>query len=414
MRETPAYGFSVPYVLAAGLILLCALYALSLAGGLRHFGRWTMVGCAALLLSHALGLVTRRPVSWLFGASLATLASLAGLGYGGRMAYGAWMFDASDGWGGFAKVIGFFIGIALVLAGGALGVLATALWRRRDAVGETRGRAWIAAALGALVSLAELGWLAGYEYAYRSLPQRNACIGGEVLACADVASRKGPFDEDERRHFARLGCERGQHQHSCEQLLALLGPRHGAQSAEVQALAAACRKPWWGMCGKVGAHLLSIADLDGAAPLLAFACDGNAASCSSLADVARDGGAPALARRVLESGCRAEDGRSCLALLRRHGDELPSPDRDRLELRTCLAGEMAACYARMKRDLPGTCDALCRQPERYHCVLCAREAARRGDAPVARSFLEPACAQGYKFACEELGRTNDAPAPRRR
>ena len=396
---------SIPFVPAALVLSLFAFVALNLASGLRHVGQWTMLGCAVLLGTHAAGLATRRRVSWIFAIALLAVAAAGCLWMGGRLAFEGLTWKGADGWGRLGLLFAIPYGLAIAAFGAACAVLA---WRLARDAGELEGgrdtAAWSGALVGALISLAELGWMVVYQYHHRKLPEQNACVGGRVLSCADLSRKSRIFDEDDRRDFARLGCGR-EHLDSCHELLKLLRPRHDAGSAEVQAIAATCETGMASLCKGLGLHLLSTGDLQQGGKYLALSCERAPGTCSSSATALAPAGDAALARTLLESGCRRDDARSCRVLLGEHGAGMPTEAREKLEMRLCLIGNFADCRSPMARDLPGTCARLCSlQSTRWFCVQCAQEAAKRGQPELARQHLEAQCSGGYRTACESLQR----------
>ncbi|MGQ0512329.1 MAG: hypothetical protein ACT4P9_17130 [Betaproteobacteria bacterium] len=392
-----------PYLSATLALILHAGWSINVAASLSHVGAWTLLCCAILLGTHAAGLVTRRPLAWVF--SVAFLA-ITGAGYaalGGVWVYQGFTFHGSDGWGGLAKLIIIPLGAVIVAAGLASMFLARALARARDELAvPVTGAVWSAALLGALFSLGELAWLVGHEYHYRLLPEQNACEGGKVLSCAELARKTKIFDANERRGFALHGCKLD-HLDSCRELSRLLAPSHDAASEAVRAIAAQCDKGMNAQCKSLSAHLVAIGDVKGAATYLTSACERSPAMCSSSSETLQQAGEAELARQLLETGCEGLDARSCRGLLKLA--DLAPEVRERLEFRACLVGDSSDCRRAIQRDFRATCERLCAlATATYPCLQCAREAARRREDDLARGWLETTCERGYQPACKELGR----------
>lgn len=391
-----------PYLYATIALALYAAWAIKVAASLSHVGAWTLLCSAVLLGSHAAGLATRRPVAWAFGIAFLALTGAAGLYIGATMLYEAIAYRDSDGWGVLVRFIAVPLGAGVVVAGVASLLFARALKRAEQELAiAPDSRAWLAAILGALLSLAELAWLVGHEYHYRLLPEQNACERGKVLSCESLAGKSKIFYADERRGFALHGCELD-HLGSCQLLSRLLGPNHGTGSAAVRAVAAQCDKGMNTLCKTLAAHLVAIGDVQGAAGYLTSTCERAPAMCSSSAETLQESGLADLARQLLETGCKGLDARSCRGLLKLPG--LSAEERERLEFRACLVGDSGDCRRAMQRDFRATCNRLCAlATATYPCLTCAREAAKQRQSALAQSWLEMTCARGFQPACKELG-----------
>ena len=394
--------FQHPFLYAAIALALYTAWALNVAASLRHYGAWTLLGCAILLGGHAAGLVSRRPIAWAFAIAFLLLTGAGYVYFGARLVYGGITERGSAGWAALANLIAIPYGAGILAVGVVSVLLARALKRAEGGLAVPLDfRAWLFAVAGGLLSLAELGWLVGHQYHHRLLPEQNACVGGNVLACANLSYQAKVFGVDERRAFALRGCERD-HLDSCGQLSRLLGPGQGSGSAEVVAVAAQCDKGMNTICKTLSAHLLSMGDVKGAARHLVASCERTPAMCSSSAETLEQAGLPELSRQALSTGCKGQDARSCRGLLKLA--DLPEEERVRLEFRACLVGDSGDCWRAMKRDFRSTCDRFCAlSTATYPCLLCAREAAKRRDETLARGWLETTCERGFAPACKELG-----------
>lgn len=402
-----------PYLYATIVLALYAGWAIKVAASLSHVGAWTLFSCAILLGTHAAGLVTRRPVAWVFAIAFIALTGAGFFYIGARIVYESFALRGSGGWAALGLLFGIPLGAGIAAAGVVSLFLARALKRAEAELAVTLDfKAWAAVAFGALLSLAEVAWLVGHEYHYRLLPEQNACEGGRVLSCAELARKSKIFDADERRAFALRGCELD-HLDSCQELSRLLGPNHGAGSAAVRAVAAQCDKGMNSLCRTLSAHLIAIGDVKGAAAYLTATCERTPAMCSSSAEALQQSGQEELARQLLETGCEGLDARSCRGLLKLPG--LDAAERQRLEFRACLVGDSGDCLRAMRRDFRATCDRLCAlATATYPCLVCAREAAKRRESALAHGWLEATCTRGFPPACKELGRPAPRPESRRR
>lgn len=402
-----------PYLYAVIALVLYAGWAIKVAASLSYVGAWTLLCCAVLILSHAAGLVTRRPLAWVFAVAFLGLTGIGYIGLGGMMVYEGFTYQGSRGWSVLAKIIVIPMGGGVIVAGVASILLARALRKAEDELAvPMQGAAFAAALFGALFSLGELAWLVGHEYHSRELPEQNACEGGKVLSCASLARKAKKFDLHERRGFALHGCELD-HLDSCRELSGLLTANHKSGSAEVRAVAAQCDKGMNTLCKTLAAHLVAIGDVQGAAAYLTATCERAPAMCSSSAETLQQRGLADLARQLLDTGCKGRDARSCRGLL--DLPDLPPEERERLEFRACLFGDSSDCRRAMQRDFRATCDRLCTlATATYPCLQCAREAAKQRSTALAKDWLETTCARGYQPACKELGRPPERQGSRRR
>src|SRR6185503_21126819 len=147
----------------------------------------------------------------------------------------------------------------------SLGVALLLLGRSEKAPGyQAQTVAWLLGACG----VAALAWILVYQGWYRELPVQDACRGGGSAArCHDLA-RSDHFSAEERKEFAKLGCERGDSA-SCAALTGPLGKEIGAGGDEMRLLAAQCERGNVDVCLRYGTYLLSVAR-DSAAAEAAF------------------------------------------------------------------------------------------------------------------------------------------------
>ena len=399
---------------AAAFLVLYAVLAAVEAARLPHAGAWTLVASAAVLAAAAVGLVTRHLAAYLFAVCLFLLTTLAYLGVGAVLGWEALTGTGGGEWAGVRSLVVGMAGLMILVAGvlSSYVVIALALAWRSLAAARSAGE-WVLSAAGALAGVGVLAWLVGYAFAYRRLPAQNECLAGKGLGCYQLANDEDRFTVPERRAFARRGCEAG-YDGACQLLVALLDRSHGAESPEAQAAAGRCEGGNPHVCHLLGGHLLRIGDQPNGTRYLVRACELKTTWCATAAGTARERGAAALSRQILEGGCEREDARSCTALLQEARASLAPEELSRLELRACLVGDVNDCRALMRRDLGGVCPLICEgtTENRMHtCGHCARDAEAAGERALAEAWFSANCQHGYRWSCEDLARLRSgAPA----
>lgn len=409
--ERPAFLVAAAGFLAYSLALLAA------ASSLPHAGRWIISVGALLLLAHAAGLWMRRRIAWSFAIAFYALTGIAYailavvILYQGYRAFADQTLGEGFGALGAGLAVGMVMAAAplIFLLGVVSGLVAQALLRGRDALEGAEAPSM--AILGTLASFALLAWN-GFEYFPRDLPARNACAGGSRSACQELSYSNRPFSTGERREFMLRGCRLGSDM-TCISLLLGEAPRRGNEAgpsagempavtqAETDAATAACRGPRLHVCKALAERLLATGDVETARSHLSFACSQSARFCADAAELLRKRGQPALSGTFLVAGCNGGHSESCQRLSQAG---VPKEDRTRLERRACLVGSDEACDGMLARDFHDGCDHLCSQDEpraAYVCVMCARQAALRGEAARAKAWMALSCAHGQKAACRE-------------
>jgi hypothetical protein len=370
---------------------------------LPHVGAWTLQLAGAVLVAAALALAARQLWSLVFALLFWTVT---GLGYGalgfvvGR--------DALTGSGGgeWAGVRGLLLGAiaaaVLLVAASSLALAATLAVPWRALTGSRSAVAWALSTSVALATLGLVGWLGDRGGRGRLLVQ-NECLSGNGARCYELA-RDERFGAGERHAFALSGCLAG-NDPACGVLARSLETAHGAESVEASALLARCQAGNPDLCRLLGVHLLKLGDAAGGTRQLEQSCALDTRWCDSAARAAEELSALPLARRLREQGCEREDARACRGLLGQLRGSLPPDDLARLELRSCLVGDVNDCIPLMRRDLQGVCPQICSgtsESRMHSCVYCAREAVSAGAPALAEAWLAVSCGRGYRWSCREV------------
>jgi hypothetical protein len=243
----------------------------------------------------------------------------------------------------------------------------------------------------------------GDRFLRQRLVEQNECLSGKKLRCYEL-SRDERFLPAERQAFALRACRAGDDS-GCGLLARALGPAHGVASAEAQALDDRCQSGNPDFCQRLGVHLLTIGDVPEGTRRLEQSCALDVRWCDSAARAAGELGAGALARRLRQRGCEHEDARACRGLLQQVGGSLEPDARARLELRTCLLGDINDCRPLMSLDLRGVCSEICAgttESRMHSCGYCAREAQAAGALGLAETWHAGSCARGYGSSCRDL------------
>jgi len=397
---------------AALALAVYAGLALSEAARLSAGDTRTLIATGALIGLFAVGLALRRLWAYAFGL---LFLGLSALGYGAAAAftaYSAFSGGGASGWEGVRTLVIGAVAAAFALAclvalGLALSLLAVC---RKMAGGRSLG-AWMVSMAVASAGVGFIAWTVAHDYVYRRMPARSDCLAGRGGQCYNVANDRGRLSAVERREFARRGCELW-NEGACRQLAELMTPALGAESPEARALSARCLLGKPDRCLELGKHLLSIGDGVNGARYLEKACEVDVQRCVSAARAAREGGQAVLSRRLLERGCDVEDPRSCTGLLREAGPGLGPDDRLRLEMKTCLIGDVNDCRSLMRRDLRSVCPIICEGNTvlRFQsCRSCASEAEKQGEPALARQWRAASCETGDRWSCGELDRRRASP-----
>ena len=383
---------------------------------LPHTGAWTLLLALAILAAAAVGLLARQLAAFVF--SLLFLGGTA-LGYAvlGAVTGGQALTHTGGGeWAGVARLLIGGAAIAVFIAAGVSLVLTATLavsWRAVTA--GRSGADWITSTAGALAAVNVLAWLVGAQLVQRRLFEQNRCLSGSAAQCHELA-RDDRFSSDERRRFALRGCELGSDQ-ACALVVADMGPGQGRDSAAALAVAARCRAGNADLCQRLGARLLKLGDREGGIASLDESCARDVRWCDSAATAAEQAGAPEVARRLWEAGCARDDARACRGLLHQRPTALDPSELSRLEVKTCLIGDVNDCRPLMARDLERICALVCAgttESQWHTCGYCAKDALAAGQPEIAEAWLASTCQRGYSWGCrdlEELRRQHRSSAP---
>jgi len=402
----------VPAALALVAYAVLAAYGVT---KLPHTGAWTLLLALAILAAAAAFLLARQLAAFVFA-----LLFLAGTGVGyaaaGVVTFGQALTHKGGGeWAGVAQMLIGGAAIGLFVAAGLSLMLAAPLaisWRA-----VTAGRSatdWIVSTAGALAALGVLVWLVSAQLVGRRLFEQNRCLSGSAVQCHELA-RDERFSSDERGRFALRGCELGNNL-ACGLLVASMGPGQGRDSAAARAVAARCSAGNADLCQRLGVRLLKLGDRGGGIASLDEACTRDVRWCDSAASAAEEGGAPEAARRLREAGCAKDDARACRGLLLQRPTALDPGELERLEVKTCLIGDVNDCRPLMRRDLERICALVCAgtiESQWHTCGYCAKDALAAGQPAIAAAWLESTCQRGYSWGCrdlEELRRQRSAPS----
>ena len=114
---------------------------------------------------------------------------------------------------------------------------------------------------------------------------------------------------------------------------------------------------------------------------------------------------PETARRLREAGCERDDPRACRGLLHQRPTALDPSALERLELKTCLIGDVNDCRPLMRRDLEEICALVCAgstESQWHTCGYCAKDALAAGKPETAEAWLASTCQRGYGWGCRDL------------
>lgn len=371
---------------------------------LPHTGAWTLVLASAILATGAAGLLARQLPALVFALLFWGGTAVGYAVLGGVVGWQGLTHTGGGEWKGVAQLVIVSAAAGLFFASGLSLMLAATLalpWRV-----VTAGRsvtAWLASGAVAVAALGVLAWLVGGQLVERRLLEQNRCLSGDAQRCHQLA-RDERFSRAERGAFALRGCEVGSDL-ACGQLVAFLPAGQGGSSPEASAVAARCRAGNPDLCQRLGARLLELGDREAGVARLDEACTLDLRFCDSAARVAEAGAAPELAQRLRAAGCERDDPRACRALLQQRPSPLGADERTRLELKTCLIGDVNDCRPLMRRDLARVCAQVCtgtRESQWHTCGYCARDALSLGRPAQAEAWLAATCSRGYRWGCRDL------------
>jgi hypothetical protein len=400
---------------ALGLAFYASLAAYGVTK-LPHTGAWTLLLALAILAAAAALLLARQLAAFVF-ALLFLGGTVLGYAVLGAVTSGQALTHTGGGeWAGVARLLIGGTAIAVFTAAGvSLALTATLAFSWRSVTAGRSVADWITSTGAALAALGVLAWLVGAQLVQRRLLEQNRCLSGSAAQCHELA-RDERFSSDARRGFALRGCELGSDQ-ACALVVADMGPVHGRDNAAVLAVAARCRAGNPDLCQRLGARLLKLGDREGGIASLDEACARDVRWCASAASAAEEAGAPEVARRLWEAGCRQDDARACRGLLRQQPSALDPGELARLEVKTCLIGDVNDCRPLMGRDLEGICALVCAgttESQWHTCGYCAKDALAAGQPRLAEAWLASTCQRGYRWGCrdlEELRRQHRSTAP---
>jgi hypothetical protein len=371
---------------------------------LPHTGAWTLLLASAILAAAAVLLLARHLTAFVF-AWLFLVGTGLGYAVAGAVTGGQSLTRTGGGeWAGVARLLIGGAAIGLFVAAGLSLMLAATLAISWRAVTAGRSAAeWIMSTAAALAAFGVLVWLVGAQLIGRRLFDQNRCLSGSAAQCHQLAGDER-FSSDERSRFALRGCELGSDQ-ACGLVVAALGPGQGRDSAAARAVAARCSAGNVDLCQRLGVRLLKLGDREGGIARLDESCTRDVRWCDSAASAAEEGGAPELARRLREAGCERDDARSCRGLLRQQPGALDPSELARLEVKTCLIGDVNDCRPLMRRDLERICALVCAgtiESQWHTCGYCAKDALAAGQKAIAEAWLASTCQRGYGWGCRDL------------
>jgi hypothetical protein len=378
---------------------------------LPHSGAWTLLLAAAILAAAAVGLVARQLPAFVFALVFWAGTALGYVVLGAAVGWQGLTHSGGGEWAGVARLVIAAAAVGLFLAAGLSLALAATLaipWRA-----VTAGRsaaAWIASTVGALAAVGALAWLVGAQVVERRLFAQNLCLSGSAVHCQELAADER-FSSPERSAFALRGCEAGSDL-ACTLVVARMGAGQRRDSPEGLAVAARCRAGNTDLCQRLGARLLTLGDREGGIASLDESCARDPRFCDSAARAAEEGGAPEAARRLREAGCERNDARACRGLLRQSSAALDAGGIERLEVKTCLIGDVNDCRPLMRRDLDSICTLLCAgdtESQWHTCGYCAKDAVAAGRPQAAEAWLASTCQRGYGWGCRDLAELRRRP-----
>jgi ABC-type nickel/cobalt efflux system permease component RcnA len=392
-----------PLLLPAALgLAACAGLAGRGAAQLQHTGAWTLITAAAVLAAAALGLATRQ--LWAFAFALlfwaATAAGSTGLGV--FLLWQGLTNQAGGDWSGLVSLLLAGSGlVAFAAAALSLTLAATLVLAWRPVMSGRSVRALLASLALAGAGLALIGGLGALLW-QRQVFAQNECLGGHAPTCYRLAADAARFTSEQRRGFALRGCRAGDHS-TCRQVVGFL--EASGRSELRQAVSAACGRGDADLCHRLGERLLAIGDREDGVRHLERACAADARWCETAARTAHERGESALAHALRQRGCAATQAPACRALLAEARAANDAAEVARLELETCLIGDVNDCRPLMRRDLVSICNRVCAGATEnllHTCGYCARDALAAGTPALAEAWLSGACARGHGWSCRDL------------
>jgi hypothetical protein len=392
-----------PLLLPAALgLATCAALAGRGAGQMQHTGAWTLVTVAAVLAAAALGLGTRRLWAFAFALVFWAAAAVGGAGLGVLFLWRGVTSHSGGDWSGFVSLLVAGSGLVALAAAVLSLTLAATLVRawRSVAAGRSVG-AWAASVALAVAGLALVGGLGALVWQRRLFAQ-NECLGGHALTCYRLAGDEARFPMEQRRAFALRGCRAGDRS-TCRQVVSFL--EASGQPELEQAVGAACGAGDADLCHRLGERLLAIGDREPGVRYLERTCSREARWCETAARTAHERGESVLAHALRRRGCAAGEVTACRGLLAEARTANDTAAVARLELETCLMGDVNDCRPLMRRDLASVCNRVCAGATEnllHTCGYCARDALAAGTPALAEAWLSSACARGYQWSCRDL------------
>jgi hypothetical protein len=392
-----------PLLLPAALgLAACAGLAGRGAAQLQHTGARPLIAVAAVLAAAALGLATRQLWAFAFALPFWAATAVGGLGLGAFLFREGLTNEAGGDWSGFVSLLLAGSGlVAFAAAGLSLTLTATLVLAWRPVTSGRSRRAWLASVALAGAGLALVSGVGARLWQRQPFAQ-NKCLDGHALTCYRLAGDAARFTEEERRAFALRGCRAGD-RGTCRQVVGFL--RAGDPPELERAAGAACGAGDPGLCHRLGERLLAIGDREKGVRHLERACAADARWCETAARTARERGERALAHALSQRGCAATQAPACRGLLAEARAANDAAEVARLELETCLIGDVNDCRPLMQRDLASICNRVCGGASEallHTCGYCARDALAAGAPALAEAWLSAACARGYSWSCRDL------------
>jgi ABC-type nickel/cobalt efflux system permease component RcnA len=380
----------------------CAGLACRAAAQLQHTGAGPLITIGAVLAIAALGLAMRQLWAFAFALLFWAATAVGGTGLGVFLLWQGLTNQAGGDWRDFVSLLlagsGLVAFAAAVLSLALAATLALA-WRPLTSGRSVRAR--LASVALAVAGLALVGGL-GAQIGQRQLFAQDRCLGGHAPTCYQLAGDTARFTEGERRAFALRGCRAGDRS-TCRQLVPLL--QANGPAGPVQAIGAACDAGDADLCHRLGERLLATGDREGGVRHLERACGADARWCETAARTARERGESALAHALRQRGCAATHAPACRSLLAEARATNDAAEVARLELETCLIGDVNDCRPLMRRDLAPICSRVCAGTSEsllHTCGYCARDALAADMPALAATWLSGACARGHRWSCRDL------------
>jgi ABC-type nickel/cobalt efflux system permease component RcnA len=380
----------------------CAGLAGRGAGELQYTGAWPLVTVAAVLAAAALGLATRQLWSFAFALLFWATTAVGGAGLAVFLLCQGLTNQAGGDWSGLVSLLLAGSGlVAFAAAAVSLTLMATLVLAWRPMTSGRSLRAWLAALTLAVAGLTLIGGLGAVLW-QRQLFAQNRCLGEHAPTCYRLAADAARFSGEQRRAFALRGCRAGDRS-TCRQVVGFLAP--SGQPELEQAVGAACGAGDADLCHRLGERLLALGDREDGVRHLQRACLADARWCETAARTAHERGESALARALRQRGCGASQAPACRGLLAEARAANAAAEVARLELETCLMGDVNDCRPLMRRDLASICNRVCAGATEsllHTCGYCAREALAAGTPALAEAWLSGACARGHRWSCRDL------------